>query len=246
MPRGRGVGGVLSVSQLSSVAREVLADRACSIGRVHSVFEHAFNFVLDDWLLTVADAAGGGLPNGLLVERAPDFQACGVTVGQAVTRGADGTLLRVAGSDIWLDPRLATTWSPAVEARGQRPASIHIPHCTASSARVTLQNPYVTVQTGRVTVQTCRMTVQTGRMTAQTGGVTGVTRRLTGHRCHADVPTSTPARVASAACASRTATTPSAIVTTTAVTSTAPSTIAPRPLLARSSTCARSSAAAPA
>jgi hypothetical protein len=77
--------------------------------RVHSVFRSAVNVETSDGLLTLATIAGGGLPNGILLET-DDLRALGLRPGMVLAPSPGGFAVPSAGLVVDLTP--VTLWSP--------------------------------------------------------------------------------------------------------------------------------------
>jgi hypothetical protein len=76
-------------------------------GYVHSVFARAVNLVVDEQLVTLADASVGGLPNGVVFEVGAEVS---LVEGAAVRR--EGEMLLFGSGWARLDLRPAVAWSP--------------------------------------------------------------------------------------------------------------------------------------
>jgi uncharacterized protein DUF2877 len=97
-------------------------------GSVLSVHGSAVNLVVDGELVTVAAAAAGGLPNGLLIADPFDPRSLGVRAGMRVLIAGE---LEIEGSLLRIEPRGARQWRP--ELRSTPPP--HDLHLRAGIAR---------------------------------------------------------------------------------------------------------------
>lgn len=103
--------------------------------RIHSVFRSAINLATAGELVTIAPDEAGGLPNGILVAGAADFQAQGIRAGMRVEIDSAsvcipdvGLVIRLAHARAWsarmpaADGRRWPTRSAAVHALAHRDA----------------------------------------------------------------------------------------------------------------------------
>jgi hypothetical protein len=84
--------------------------RGARRGVVLSVHGSAVNMVVDDALVTIASAAAGGLPNGLLVADPFDPRSLGVRAGMAVTIANSG--LAIGDGRVRIELGAARPWRP--------------------------------------------------------------------------------------------------------------------------------------
>ena len=78
--------------------------------RVQSVYRSVVNIGTADGLLTIASTAGGGLPNGVLVDLGRDWRAIGLHPGMAVIASDAKIHVPDAGLEVQLTG--ASRWSP--------------------------------------------------------------------------------------------------------------------------------------
>jgi hypothetical protein len=105
-----GIPRIHRASTVSDAVPRRIAHAGVDAIRVQSIYRSVVNISTADGLLTVASPEGGGLPNGILADLAPDWREIGLQSGMTVF--ASGATIRVpdAGLEIQFDG--AARWSP--------------------------------------------------------------------------------------------------------------------------------------
>jgi hypothetical protein len=99
-----------AASRVSDAIAPRLARGGHETYAVHGVFRSALNISTPGGLLTLACGAVGGLPNGIVVDGAPDFRSIGAREGMAAH--IDARALRVDSAGLAIDLGPAALWSP--------------------------------------------------------------------------------------------------------------------------------------